>query len=77
MDARYSRMLYAIMILTSPLNRVNSALQCGTDISKSETLAKWSVFLDTVAYTVEYVLYAHDVLNAHPPFFVLILPVFL
>ena len=30
------RYIYSIAILTSPLRRVNSALQCGTNISISE-----------------------------------------
>ena len=45
----------AIRYHNSVFNRVNSALQRGTDISKSETLAKWSVFLDTVAYIYIYI----------------------
>ena len=36
LDVRYSRTVYAITILTSPLRRVNSALQRGTNISISK-----------------------------------------
>ena len=47
-------MVYAIAILTSPLHRVNSTLQRGTNISKSETTTKWYVFPGTVTYTYMY-----------------------
>ena len=40
--------------LTSPLHRVNSALQHGTNISKSEII-KWLVFPDTVIIIVLHV----------------------
>ena len=43
--------VYAIAILTSPLHRVNSALQLGTNISISEIWAKWSVFSGTVTFS--------------------------
>ena len=42
-------MVYAIANLTSPLN---SALQRGTNISKSEIITRWSVFPGTVTYIV-------------------------
>ena len=48
LDMRYLRMVYAITILTSPLHGVNSTIQCGTNISKSEIITKWSVFPGTV-----------------------------
>ena len=44
-------MVCAIANLTSPLRRVNSALQRGTNITISDTCAKWSVMLGMVTYT--------------------------
>ena len=40
------------MILTSPLRRVNSVLQRGTNISVCEICAKWLVFSGTVTYVL-------------------------
>ena len=47
---RYLRAVYAIVILTSLLRRVNTALQHGTNISVREICTKWSVFSGTVMY---------------------------
>ena len=47
LDARYSRTVYTIAILT--MHGVNSTLQHDTNISKSEIITKWSV---TVTYII-------------------------
>ena len=49
LDACYSRTVYAIAILTSPLHRVKCALQRGTNISKSDKVVG---FPGTVIYIV-------------------------
>ena len=41
--AHSSRTVYAIKILTTPLGRVNIALQYDINISTSETYMEWSV----------------------------------
>ena len=49
-------MVYAITVLTSPLYRVNSALQRGTNISASEICVEWLVFSGMVTYMYIYTL---------------------
>ena len=54
LDARYSRTVYAIAILTSPLRRVNSALQRGTNISisKPEPSSRFSQTLSHIFWQI-------------------------